>query len=262
MKQPASKAREMIGIVGGVGPYAGLDLARKILDQTEANTDQQHLPIALLSVPEQIADRTEFLLGLTEDNPAGAISRIILDLEKLGAGVAGIPCNTAHSPRIFDAIRRNLAEAGSRIKLVHMVDEVSRFVREHFPQIRHVGVLCTTGTHQTRVYPDCLRPHGFTVSLPDEQLQEQAVQRAIYDIDDGIKARPSPVTETARRLLAEAIEHLQAKGAEAIVLGCTEIPLAVTEKRIGQTAIVDANLVLARALIREVAPEKLKPFAP
>ena len=93
-------------------------------------------------------------------------------------------------------------------------------------------------------------------------MQEQAVQRAIYDREYGIKAQPAPVTEDARRRLAGAIADLQRQGAEAIVLGCSEIPLAVTEKRIDETVVVDANLVLARALIREAAPAKLKPFQP
>ena len=261
MEEAAGKAKPMIGIVGGVGPYAGVDLAGKILDQTIADTDQGHLPVALLSVPEKIADRTEFLLGRTEVNPAEAISRIILDLERLGAGVVGIPCNTAHAPKIFEAIRRKLRAAASKVQLLHMIEEVARFLGEHFPQVRRVGVLCTTGTYRSRVYPDGLEPHGFRVLVPAEHLQ-QGVQSAIYDGDYGLKARPAPASDTAKRRLAEAIEHLRQAGAEAIILGCSEIPLAVTEKRVGEAAVVDANLVLARALIREAAPEKLKPFGP
>lgn len=257
MEEPTGRHGRMIGIVGGVGPYAGIDLARKIADQTIASTDQDHLPVALLSVPEAIADRTEYLLGRSDDNPAGAISRVVLDLERLGAGVVGIPCNTAHAPRIFDAIRRRLEQAGSEVRLVHMIEEVARFLRERLPQARRVGVLCTAGTSRARVYPDVLEPQGFRVLLPPEPLQ-QAVQDAIYDGDHGLKARPHPVSDAARRQLAQAVEHLRQAGAEAIVLGCSEIPLAITERRIGQTAIVDANLVLARALVREAAPAKLK----
>jgi aspartate racemase len=262
MKQPADKAGGMIGIVGGVGPHAGIDLARKILDQTAAGADQDHLPMALLSLPGEITDRTEFLVGRAEGNPAEAIARVILDLERIGAGVVGIPCNTAHAPAIFEPIRRALQAAGSAVRLVHMIDEVARFLREHFPKVARVGVLCTTGTYRSRVYPDCLEPHGYRVLLPDEGLQEQAVQPAIYDPQYGIKARAEPVTDAARRRLDRAIDQLRRRGSEAVILGCSEIPLAVTEARIGETVILDANLVLARALIREADPEKLRPFAP
>ncbi|KKL92473.1 hypothetical protein LCGC14_1884350 [marine sediment metagenome] len=248
----------MIGIVGGVGPYAGLDLLEKVFDQTRAATDQQHLDVALLSLPGAIADRTEFLSGRVADNPAEAIVRVILKLAAVGAEVIGIPCNTAHSPRIFDAIRGGLQEASSGVHLVHMIEEVGRFMAEHLGHVRTVGVLSTTGTYRAGVYPEVLAPLGLRVVVPDEDVQSRTVHRAIYDEGFGIKAHPRPVTGEAMGLLDEAIGRLRRDGAEAIVLGCTELPLAVREARIGDTVLVDANWVLARALIREAAPDKLK----
>ena len=67
----------MIGVVGGMGPYAGLDLVQKIFDETNAKTDQDHIPIAMISVPHIIEDRTEFIVGNTDVNPGIAISKII-----------------------------------------------------------------------------------------------------------------------------------------------------------------------------------------
>ncbi len=273
----------MIGIVGGVGPQAGLDLARKVIDQTLAAADQQHLPLALLSLPGQIPDRTEFLLGRSLDNPGEAISRVILALEGLGAEVIGIPCNTAHAPAIFEVIRDRLAEAAGRpstdgprgrVQILHMIEEVARFLAEQFPHVRRVGVLATTGTVRSGVYPSILGGRGFQVLSPDEAGQ-QAVHDAIYNAEYGIKAQADPVTGKATQALFEAIEYLRQQGAEAIVLGCSEIPLAVSTAHIGlapsdgssplgdlKTPIIDANLVLARALVREAAPEKLRPYRP
>lgn len=85
--------RRLIGIVGGVGPYAGVDLYRKILEQTKACKDQEHLPIAMLSLPGEICDRTAFILGETDINPAYAIVDILKKLEGVGAEVAAIACN-------------------------------------------------------------------------------------------------------------------------------------------------------------------------
>jgi aspartate racemase len=251
--------RPVIGVVGGVGPYASLDLAAKIFDQTIAGSDQEHLPVILLSMPHAITDRTAFLLGQTDANPAYALAEIIRKLEAAGADVAGIPCNTAHSPRIFDVIVEELAAAGSRIRLVHMIREMVRFLAESYPTARKVGVLCTTGTARTEVYPALLTTHGIAALLPDEPIQE-AVQSAIYDRTYGIKVRSSPVTERARRQLLQAVAHLQDRGAEVLLLGCTEIPLAIPERRIGSTAVLDPTLILARALIRETYPAKLRPF--
>lgn len=251
---------KMIGIVGGVGPYAGLDLTRKIFDQTKATSDQDYLSVVLLSIPQQIEDRTSFLLGQTRINPANAIFKILKKLEQIGARVVGIPCNTVHSPQIFDFILEKLKKTNSNVKIVHMINEVARFIGDTYPNMKNIGVLCTTGTYKTRVYQNILAQKGLRVILPDKVIQESIVHKAIYDPKNGIKARSAPVSTVAKKELSKAINYLQLEGAEAIVLGCTEIPLAITEKIIGKTVIIDPTLILARALIREINPNKLKPI--
>ncbi len=98
-----------------MGPYAGLDLARKILDQTVARCDQDHVSIALLSAPQEIGDRTSFLLGHTNVNPAYAIYKMIQKLKEIRVSVVGIPGNTAHAPQIFDVILEELKRVNSEI---------------------------------------------------------------------------------------------------------------------------------------------------
>ena len=249
----------MIGIVGGVGPYAGLDLTKKIFDQTLAGSDQEHLPVILVSRPDKIADRTEYLLGRVGTNPAYAIARIIGTLERAGATVVGIPCNTAHAPAIFDLITGELERAGSAVRVLHMIREVAIFLHEIHPGIRQVGVLATVGTYRTGTYSGALAAEGFGVVLPDEDRQ-QWVHDAVYDPDFGIKAQSNPVSAEARRRLLQTIGVLAEAGAEAVILGCTEMPLAVDERTVDGTAIIDPTLVLARALIRETAPQKLRPL--
>ncbi len=249
----------IIGIVGGVGSYAGLDLVRKIFDQTIASIDQEHLSVALLSIPKEIEDRTLFLLGQTGVNPAYAIFRVIRKLEEIGASVIGIPCNTAHSPRIFDVIIEELKKANSCVKLINMISEVANFILENYPTVRNVGVLGTIGMYKTKVYSNIFEKAGINVILPDEVLQE-IVHDATYNPVFGIKSQSNPVTDIAKEKLLEAIRFLQNGGAEAIILGCTEISLTVTDKKIGKTVIIDPTLILARALIREVNPDKLKPL--
>jgi len=251
---------KMIGVVGGVGPYAGIDLCSKILDQTKATKDQEHLPIAILSMPGNIEDRTAFLLGQSKINPGFAILEIVKKLEQLGASVIGIPCNASHSPEIFNVILNGLSDANSHVKLINMVTEVGVFLSEHYPGLENVGVLSVTGTYKSNIYRDMLGRPGFNYISPDENVQQEVIHKSIYHQEYGIKAKSGSVTPIARELLLEGIMHLKAKGAEAIVLGCTEIPLAIHERQIDGVAIIDSNLVLARALIRAAVPEKLKPF--
>ena len=103
-----TKGDTKIGIVAGAGPYAGLDLAQKILQQTSAIIDQDYLPTISISTPADIADRTRFLLGQTTKNPAHAIFSNLTELADLGASVVGIPCNTAHAPAIWDVLMEKL----------------------------------------------------------------------------------------------------------------------------------------------------------
>jgi aspartate racemase len=248
---------KIIGVVGGVGPFAGIDLLSKIVEQTLASKDQDHLTVISLSQPQQIPDRSEYLLGQIAINPAYAIADQLRRLEQAGAAVAGVPCNTAHAPAIFNVIREELQAAGSRINLLHMMEEVARHVGQYTPGIKRLGVLATTGTYRSRVYSHSLEPLGFKVIMPDEALQVERIHPAIYDPAYGLKAR-GVVTEKARQALLAGGRYLQKEGAEAIILGCTEIPLAIKEKEIEGMMVIDATLVLARALIREANPAKLK----
>jgi aspartate racemase len=254
------KARNLIGVVGGVGPHAGLDLVRKIFDQTVAGSDQEHLSVALLSYPDRIEDRTSFIAGKSSTNPAYAIDAVLRDLESLGASVAGIACNAAHAPPIFGVIVEEMKKRNSNLKLLHIIEEVARCVQESHPAIRRLGLIATLGTVRSKAYQGVFKEKGLQILLPDEEMQLNLIHRAIYDPGYGIKARSNPVTQQARHNLLDAITALQGRGAQAIILGCTEVPLAITEKRIGKTIMLDASLIFARSLIREANPHKLRPL--
>lgn len=246
----------IIGVVGGVGPFAGLDLLGKILDQTVAARDQDHLPVVSVSWPGPIPDRTAFLLGETDLNPAYPILGQLRLLAEAGATVAGIPCNTAHAPVIFDVIRAGVAGFARPLRLLHMIAETAAYLTTSYRDVRVVGVLSTTGAWRVRIYPNTLEPFGLRVVTPDEALQA-TVHAAIYDPAYGIKAL-GHATDRARDDLMEAIATLRAAGAQVIILGCTELPLAFPERVHDGLPLVDPTLVLARALIAAVAPERLR----
>ena len=192
------KAMKIIGVVGGVGPAAGTDLVNKIFSQTRASSDQEHLPTILISLPHTIADRTEYVLGRSRANPAGAIFRVVRLLEEAGASVIGIPCNTAHARGIFGPLQARLRRAGSRVKLLHLIEEVCLFLRRRHPAVRRVGLLASTGTCRSGVYEAVLSRHGLEVVLPRPRTQETLVHPAIYDRRYGIKACSGSVTVRAR----------------------------------------------------------------
>lgn len=248
----------MIGIVGGVGPLAGLDIFKKIIEETIASKDQEHIPVILSSQPHRIADRTAFLLKKSTENPAHALLKIIGELDNSGAKVVAIPCNTAHAPAIFDTIELGLNNLYPDLRLLHIVKETAYFIQVNYRN-QKVGVLSTTGTRDTELYKNILAQCGIENIAPNDDLQP-LVHATIYNEEYGIKAYSSPVTSKAQEDLIHAISVLKNHGAQVIVLACTELPLALTEKSYFGIPMVDPNRVLARALIDYIAPEKLRPL--
>ncbi len=239
-----------IGIVGGIGPYAGLNLVRKIFDQTKANCDQDHLPISILSVPHSIPDRTEFLLGNSDENPAIAIAEVIKTFHKNGINLVGIPCNTAHAIPIFSEIVKRIPK---EVKLVHLIEKVSEYICEKYPSVKKVGILSTTGTYVTKIYKDCLSKYDLVGIQVSEEIQKNYIHPAIY----GIKTCSNPVAAKDINRLAEGIKFLLSENVEVIILGCSELPLAILDDEINGIPIIDSSKILARELILESAPEKL-----
>ena len=168
-----TKGDAKIGIVAGAGPYAGLDLAQKILQQTSAKIDQDYLPTISISTPADIADRTRFLLGQTTKNPAHAIFRNLSELADLGATVVGIPCNTAHASAIQDVFMEKLKQSGIRLKVLDMIAETVNFLRETCPEVKIVGVLSTIGTWKAGFYPQLLSAAGYEVRILEEPQQQR-----------------------------------------------------------------------------------------
>lgn len=253
------KTNKIIGIVGGMGPYTGLDLAAKILDQSTAQAATEQPSIATLSFPSEISDRTDYILRQKGPNPAYAIIKIIERLATVGAQVIGIPCNTAHAPAIFSVVTAAF-EADSGIVIIDMIREVGNFLEEYHPDVRAAGILCTLGAYKTNVYRDQLDRHGIAVVNP-EGLQQQEVHDIIYDPQTGIKASPNHQRYAMRTKIERLAIELKSVGAQAIILGCTEIPLVIKESYLASLPVIDPTLILARTLLHHADPAKLRPYA-
>lgn len=230
-----------VGVVGGVGPAATVDFLAKIVRNTPAGRDQEHVKLVVEQNP-QIPDRTENLLGDGAD-PTIALYSTCKRLEAADADIIAIPCNTAHA--FVERIQPYLS-----IPVVNMLFETVEHIRKRFPDRRRIGLLATSGTVGSRVYHDVVAKAGLQLLVPDEAHQAR-VMRAIYG-PRGVKAG---FTEGAcRDDLLCALESLAWDGAEIILLGCTELPLLVQQDEAyrvaGRTvAILDPTEVLARKCV-------------
>jgi len=256
------KRNLVIGIVGGMGPQAGITLFNSILCNTHAHTDQEHLSAIMISFPGDIVDRTEFLEGRTEVNPAYKIAEIIGKLEAAGAEIIGMACNTSYAPRIYNVIQQLLLDVKSRVKLLHMPLETCRAIREMDESVRRVGIMCTNGAYKAGIYENVLTEWGYEVVMPTPEFQNDVIQRLIYDPAFGIKSNPTGISREVQSLLQEAFRFFRQNGTEAIILGCTELSVVITGNRVEEMLLIDSTRSLAKALIREasgVYPQSLQP---
>jgi aspartate racemase len=262
----AAQAEKLVLIGGGVGPMAGVLLHAKLIEQTATDgTDQDHLEVIHLSRSPLIGDRTEYLQGRDVPDPVEGMLRVFRMaarglLTEGREAVAGIPCNTFHSPVIFEPFAEAVAAEGMPIRPINMVEETISGLRKRLPGARRVGLLSTTGTRESGVYETACGAQGVELLLLPPARQD-ALHRAVYDRTWGLKAVTPATAEAVERVQGFAHELADA-GAEAVILGCSEIPLALPEGTYGGIPYVDPLSFLARALGREAAPGKLQGGSP
>lgn len=226
--------KEIIGILGGMGPAATADFYAKLVSMTPGRSDQDHLRTVIWSDPT-IPDRTDALLGNGPDPTPWLLdgSRV---LREAGATVIAIPCNTAHAfvPRIIDRVG---------LPIVHMIGEVAQHLTTLSPQVRTAGLLATTGTVRAGLYQEWLDRSGIELVLPDVDSQNAEVMAGIRAVKAGVR------DGAATALLTRAARRLADRGAQAIIAGCTEIPLGLPAEAV-EVPLVDPALALAQALVR------------
>jgi aspartate racemase len=249
--------REVIGVVGGMGPLAGARLVELITRLTPALCDQDHRDVLLVSTPSRISDRTEFLLGHCDENPAAAVADCVQLLACSGATCVGIACNSAHAPPIWDAMTDILARRECDVEVLHLIEEACREVGARVPPGSKVGVLGTTGSIRSDVYGQVLRAAGFEVLYLGD-LRQSEVHEAIYNELDGLKSG-ARVSERVRVLVKQAARELIGRGARCVVLGCTELPEALPLDSLGGVPVIDPAVVMARRLVLRSAGRGASP---
>ncbi|MHB0870715.1 MAG: cysteate racemase [Chloroflexota bacterium] len=226
-------AEKVIGILGGMGPEATIDLFRKIVAATPARTDQEHLRIIIDNNPK-VPDRTTALLHGEED-PTPLLQATARNLERAGADFIVIPCNTAHLyfDRILEAVR---------LPVLHIAVETVKEILRRYPEVRTVGVLGTSGTVKLRLYHDLLEDRGLqAISSPeDDQQIQDAVIRSVKAGDKG---------PAVRERIRGVAERLAGRGAQLLLTACTELPLVLQDGD-ASVPVLDPTLVLARAAVR------------
>ena len=238
MSSSATRKFLTVGVLGGMGPDATVDFMARVLAATPASVDEDHIRMIVDHNP-QVPSRQAAILGDGED-PGAVMAGMARGLEVAGADFIVMPCNTAH------VFQDSICSAIS-IPLVSIVDLT---VAECRPFTR-VGLMATAACLRAEIYQAALAAEGKDVVLPtDEELAE--FTRLIGVIKTGEQGQ---AVQDGMRALANA---MQQRGAQAIIAGCTEIPLVLDETML-EIPLISSTDILADATVAIAYGERQLP---
>lgn len=221
----------ILGILGGLGPMASVYFCEMLISHTKAERDADHINF-LLSSRASTPDRSSFILGISKDDPTDAMTEEARRLEAAGAHLLAIPCNTAHY--FYESICRAVD-----IPILNIISETAKFCK-HLG-VSRIGVLATEGTAASGAYEKYLEEYSVSV-VPLTDSEQDAVSRIIFE---QIKCGREPDLCSFRSV----IKSLRERGAELIVLGCTELSLIKKQFELPEYT-VDSLELLALSAIR------------
>jgi aspartate racemase len=223
-----------LGILGGMGPAASAEFITRLIQQTPAISDKEHIPFVLWNNP-QIPDRSTSIRN-GDDKPLPYLLEGIESLKYVGCDLIVIPCNTAHF--WFHELNK------LNVRIIHIVDSVASALREVNVINDTIGVMGTQATVEFGLYQYILNKLGWNCIVPTKEETDTLVQPAIDLIKGGN-------IKDAHPMLMTVVNSLIIRGAKAVVLGCTEIPLAVRETEENNIPLVNSIDSLVKAVIKE-----------
>ena len=228
-----------LGVIGGLGPMATAYFMELVTSMTDANCDQEHLRMLIYSIPET-PDRTSFILGRSKESPLPFMVEAGLALKSLGVDVIAVPCITAHY------FQREL-EASVGVRMLNAISDCADLLKESC--VTNAGLMATEGTVSTGLFQRELESRGISLTVPGTEGQRR-VTSLIYDC---VKRGIVPDMDSFRLVKDE----LRQKGAEVILLGCTELSVIKKEHDTGD-GVLDVMEVLASSAVKACG-KKLSP---
>ncbi len=226
-----------IGVFGGMGPSATVDFMDKVIKLTNASRDQEHIPMLVASLPH-IHDRSSAILGTGRD-PLPQLLAGIDVLNHAGVGVIAIPCNSSH--HWYDAMARH-----SAVPILHIGKACVAAISP--AAASKVGIFATRGALFSGFYQRELHDKGIDFLIPDPD-------DAQLEVDQCIRAIKAGQLQAGGAHMGRACKAIVAQGATALIMGCTELPIASRYADFSGLQLIDSSLELARASV-EFAMER------
>ena len=229
------KEKKTIGILGGMGPEATAFMFNLFIEEAKTEKDQDHPKIIIFSNPET-PPRTDAIFKQGE-NPVPYLIKGISLLQNSGAEIIVMPCVTAHY-FIQDVIKDR------DFTFISLLDEAVKWVKTNFPGLQKAGLLSSSGTIKSGIFHNAFEKKDIQLMTPDEN-EQKIIMDAIFG-KRGIKAGYK--TGNSRENIIRAAISLINKGAEAVIAGCTEIPLVLKAEDINAPYIEPMHITVRAAL--------------
>lgn len=225
---------QRVGVLGGMGPMATADFFKKLIEETPAQRDEDHIPVVIYSVP-QMPSRNDAITSGGE-SPLPHLLKGLRALKEQNADFAVIPCNTAHY-WYKDLCRE------SNLPILHIVDAVCENLSSSLDIEGPIGLLCTEATLSSRIYHDRLSEYGIELIVNPPNERDEF-------INPGIELVKCGRLNEAGIAVHQAVRRILARGAKKLILGCTELPVALEAiGPLGMEKCIDATRELARASV-------------
>ncbi len=228
-----------LGILGGLGPMASAIFYKMITEHTKASCDQDHLDVVVLS-GASTPDRTEFITGKCTDSPLPKMLEGIEILEKAGAEIISVPCNTAHF--FYDEINKF-----SNVPVLNIVELATGYIKS--TGAKRVGLLATDGTIKSGSYKHEFDRMGLEYVIPDEDDQKIIMDIIYNKIKNNNDTDPQDFFKVAQRL--------NQKNCDCLLIGCTELSLIPLKDAPKDIKFVDSLEILAKVSIEECGCETI-----
>jgi len=228
----------MIGILGGMGTQAGLDFCSKLAKLNRGKADQKY-PLFVLYNKSNIPDRKQNLKKY--NNVLKSLIEGCKFLQKNKCKFISIPCNTAHY--WYKDLKKKI-----KIPILNMPEIVYSNAKKNLKRNSKIGLLATEATIKTGVYSHFFNKNFLLIS-PNTTLQQRSVNKSIKLVKMG-------KTKEAERAIKPAVNYLIKKKCKKIILGCTELPIAIFAYKSFKKAklskiFMDPNLILAEASMKK-----------
>ena len=231
--------KNKIGVLGGMGPLATTIYLKNVIDYTDAKNDQENVPLTIINDTE-IPDRTDYILGLSNNSPFPKLLENVKILENIGCNYIVMICNTSHS--FYEELQKN-----TNATIINMVEETLKECK--IKGCKKVGLLATEGTIKSQVYQK-YNKFELELVIPPENIQN-LINSFIYD---HVKKN---IDVTMEDFIA-VLNFFFNNGCDSVILGCTELSVIYKDLNLqNDSRIIDSTSVIAKLSIK-ISNKKLK----